>query len=59
MTAAKTKKRKPLKRPPTKAKARKPGHHVHMVGDLGEWRWVLAMLVILIFVILIWGKRIP
>jgi hypothetical protein len=40
------------KRTTTKRPA-KPG------SGLGDWRWVLAMLVILTFVILIWGKRIP
>ena len=30
-----------------------------LVHDLGEWRWVLAMLIVLTLVILIWGKRIP
>ncbi len=54
-TKAKKRKRatKPAKRKRPVASRARPGK------DLGEWRWVLAGVVILIIVILVWGKRIP
>ena len=43
-----------------KSRARREGAKAaEFVADLGQWRWVLAMLVVLGIVILIWGRRIP
>ena len=50
----KAKKRKRATKP---AKKKRPA--AKPAKDLGEWRWVLAGIIVLIIVILVWGKRIP
>ena len=53
---AKTRRKKAKK---SLAPRRKGAKAAEFVADLGQWRWVLAMLVVLGIVILIWGRRIP